>query len=157
MVFYKEKAKVPNSFSHYMDDSKCIIESYIYSFCFSYSLALLAGYLKICKSNANHAILGIQNTSNFMVFIVIIFILIVTLSSIIRLSILVLYKIICIQILVAVYEKTLYQPYSTHIQRNTAEIVSICTTESGQPQSIIDTLLKLSTSLFTATLVLVLY
>ena len=102
-------------------------------------------------------LLGIQNTNNFMVFIIIIFILIVTLSSIIRLSNLW----FCTRLSAAIgsdfsceaYEKTLYQPYSTHIQRNTAEIVAICTTESGQTQSILDTLLKLSTSLFTATLI----
>ncbi len=102
-------------------------------------------------------LLGIQNTNDFMVFTVIIFILIVTLSSIIRLSNLW----FCTRLSASIgsdfsceaYEKTLYQPYSTHIQRNTAEIVSICTTESGQTQSILDTLLKLSTSLFTATLI----
>ncbi len=52
------------------------------------------------------------------------------------------------------YEKTLYQSYRRHIERNSSEIISVCTVESGQVVAIIELLLKLSLSLFTALLIL---
>lgn len=53
------------------------------------------------------------------------------------------------------YEKTLYQRYNKHIERNSNEIISIITVESNQTVAIIDLLLRLSTSLFTASLILI--
>lgn len=104
-------------------------------------------------------LLNIQSFDNILTFIIISFIFIIIISAFLRLFNLW----ICTKLSASIgtdfsceaYEKTLYQSYKNHIERNSSEIISICTVESGQVVAVIDLLLRLSTSLFTSLLILV--
>ena len=101
---------------------------------------------------------NIQSFENILTFIIIGFIFIILISAFLRL----LNLWICTKLSASIgsdfsseaYEKTLYQSYDKHIERNTSEIISTITVESNQTVTIIDLLLRLSTSLFTASLIL---
>ena len=103
-------------------------------------------------------LLNIQSFNNILTLIILSFIFIILSSVFLKL----LNLWICTKISASIgtdfsyeaYEKTLYQTYTKHIERNSSEIISIITLESLQTVAIIDLLLKLSTSLFTASLIL---
>ena len=103
-------------------------------------------------------LLNIQSFNNILTLIIISFIFIILISAFLRL----LNLWICTKLSASIgsdfsfeaYEKTLYQNYNKHLERNSSEIISIITVESNQTVTIIDLLLRLSTSLLTASLIL---